>query len=126
MACLKKRNGTYYVQYYLGTKQKRVSLQTDSYQLAKAKVAKLELNLARGGDALLPTRTSIAEVLTRYVGHIRTHKKAKSAQTEIYYLREMFGPICDAVTITSRRPSTKSKKRPPKPGLDQRRREHTL
>src|SRR5690606_27096787 len=35
---------------------------------------------------------------------------AKSAQTDIYYLREAFGPCCDALTITSRTPSPKTRK----------------
>ncbi len=33
----------------------------------------------------------------------------------------MFGPICNALEITSRKVGTKSKKRPPKPGQDRRR-----
>jgi len=61
----------------------------------------------------MPTRTPIAEVVTAYVQHIRTVKTPKSAQTDIYYLREAFGPICEALNTTSRNPSVKSKKRPP-------------
>jgi hypothetical protein len=53
--------------------------------------------------------------------HIRNVKTAKSAQTDIYYLRDMFGPICEALKVTSRKVSAKAKKRPPKPGQDGRR-----
>ena len=75
------------------------------------------------GDALpLPTRTPVADVVTAYVEHIRTIKTPKSAQTEIHCLRDMFGPICEALRITSRKVGAKSKKRPPKPGQDRRRR----
>ena len=42
MASLKKRGTTYYAQYYVGGKQVRHSLETDSYQLAKEKLRKLE------------------------------------------------------------------------------------
>ena len=69
----------------------------------------------------LPTRTPIDAVVTAYVSHIRNVKTAKSAQTDIYYLRDAFGPICDALKITSRKVSAKTKKRPPKPGQDRRR-----
>ena len=55
-----------------------------------------------------------------YVDHIRTKKTAKSAQTDVYYLREAFGPCCDQIQITSRRVTSKSKKRPRKPGQDRR------
>lgn len=120
MACLKKRGRTFYAQYYLGGKQRRVSLDTDSYQVAKEKVRKIESSLAAGGDNPLPTRTSIADVITKYVQHIRTIKTGKSAQTDIYYLRDAFGPICDALKITSRKPSPKARKRPIKENQDRR------
>ena len=53
----------------------------------------------------------MADVVTAYVNHIRGIKTAKSAQTDIYYLRDVFGPICDALRITSRklnRPTARS------------------
>jgi hypothetical protein len=83
MACLKKRGKTYYAQYYLGNRQIRVSLQTDSSQLAKEKVRQIESNLARGQDSPLPTRIPIKDVLNAYVEHIRGYKTAKSAQTDV-------------------------------------------
>lgn len=61
---------------------------------------------------LMPTRTPIADVVTAYVNHIRTVKTPKSAQTDIYYLRDAFGPICSALEITSRKPSLATKKPP--------------
>ena len=50
----------------------------------------------RGDDVPFPTRTKLVEILERYVEHVRTVKTAKSAQTDVYYLRQMFGPICPA------------------------------
>lgn len=126
MASLVNRNGTYYIQYSLGGKPHRVSLRTQSLQLAKDKVRQFESAKLRGSDSPLPMRTSIADVLTAYVADIRGRKPGKSAQTEIYHLREMFGPICEAVTITSRKVTEKSRKRallrPRKEGQDLRRR----
>lgn len=111
MASLKKRGNLWYAQYYLGRTQKRISLQTTSYAIAKEKLRRLESGLAQGDDNPLPSRTPIAEVLTAYVEHVRTIKTAKSAQTDIYYLREAFGPVCDGLKITSRIVTEASRKR---------------
>lgn len=103
MASLKQHGSTFYAQFYLGGKQRRVCLGTDSHQIAKEKLWQIESSLARDEGLGLPTRTPIAQVVEAYVNHIRTVKTAKSAQTDVYYLREAFGAICPALTITSRR-----------------------
>ncbi len=120
MASLKKRGDSYYLQHYVAGKQRRINLDTDSYPVAREKLRQFESAQARGHDTPLPTRTAIADVLTRYVSHIRAVKTAKSAQTDIYYLREAFGPCCEAVTITSRTPSAKTRKRPRVKKVDRR------
>ena len=76
----------------------------------------------RGDLNPLPTKTPIADVVTAYVEQIRAVKTAKSAQTDIYYLRDAFGPICPALQVTSRKLSPATRKRPPKPAQDRRRR----
>ncbi len=127
MSHLYKRGRTYYIKHYVNGKQKELSLRTDSLQLAKEKQRQFESAKLRGADNPLPTRTSIPDVLTAYVAAIRARKTAKATQTDIYYLREMFGPVCDAVTITSRTPSAATRKRPPKMSqVDGRRRMPTI
>ncbi len=116
MASLKIRNGFYWAQWYVGSKQKRASLNTDSLQVAKARLREIEDKLARGLDNPLPTRTPIGVIVGAYVAHIRTRKTAKSAQTDVYYLRQMFGPCCPEVEVTSRTITPATAKRPPKPG----------
>ena len=116
MASLKKRGDTYYAQWYVGTKQKRVSLKTDSVQLAKERLRQIESKLAQGVDDPLPTRTPIGEIVAAYVNQIRLVKTAKSAQTDVYYLRQMFGPCCPELEVTSRRITPATAKRPAKPG----------
>lgn len=120
MASLVQRGETYYVQWRVGRKIKRRSLRTDSLQIAKEKLRQFESAQVQGYDLPLPTRTKVTEILTRYVEHIRTTKTAKSAQTDIYYLRQVFGPICPALQINSRKTSVRAMKRPPKPGQDRR------
>ncbi len=94
MASLKQRGKTYYAQYYVGQKQKRINLQTTNRQVAKEKLRQLESDLMRGDEVNLPTRTLLSDILNRYVEHIRTFKTPKSAQTDVYYFKQMFGPIC--------------------------------
>ncbi|MHC4477812.1 MAG: hypothetical protein ACYTEL_19380 [Planctomycetota bacterium] len=103
MASLKRRGDIYYAQYYVAGRQKRVSLNTGSLRLAREKIRQLESAKFRGEPCPLPTQTRLEDVLTRYVQHIRTFKAPKSAQTDVYYLRQMFGPVCKALQITSRR-----------------------
>jgi integrase len=114
MASLKKRGKTYYAQYYVGKNQRRVCLNTESLQIAKERIRKLESAQFRGGDNPLPSKTPLPEILQRYAEHIRTIKTAKSAQTDIYYLRMMFGEVCPALKVNSRKRSVRTLKRPPK------------
>jgi len=99
MASLVKRGDNYYVQWRVGKKIKRRSLRTESLQIAKEKLRQFESAFYRGEDNPLPTKTPLADILTRYVEHIRNIKTEKSAQTDVYYLRQMFGPICPALVI---------------------------
>jgi integrase len=114
-----KNGPAWYIQYYVGNKQRRVHA-SDNYQIAKEKLRRFEAAHAAGNDLPLPTRTPVAEIVTAYVIHIRQIKTAKSAQTDIYYLRDLFGPICDELKINSRKPSLKAKKKPVKSGVDAR------
>jgi hypothetical protein len=108
------------------TTRSALSTGTSTYQIAKEKLRHFEGALARGEDSSLPTRTTIPDALTAYVAHIRAVKTAKIAQKDIYYLRDAFGPVCDAVNVTSRKLSVKAKKRPPKPGQDRRRKAQVI
>ena len=120
VASLRLRGSTFYIQFYQGGKQRRVNTDTDVLQIAKEKLRAFESAQARGDALPLATRTPIADIVTAYVEHIRLVKTGKSAQTDIYYLRDTFGPICDALKVTSRKISPLARKRPPKPGQDRR------
>ena len=119
MAYLVKRGRVYYIKHYDGGKKSRISTGTGTYQIAKEKLRRFEDAQAREEEFSFPTRTPVADVITAYVNHIRTVKTAKSAQTDIYYLRDAFGPICDALKVTSWRLSIKARKRPLLPGAVQ-------
>ncbi len=93
MASLIKRKKIYYLQWRVGKKIKRRGLETTSLQIAKEKLRQFESAFYRGEDNPLPTKTPLADIITRYVEHIRNIKTEKSAQTDVYYLRQMFGVI---------------------------------
>lgn len=120
MASLIKRGKNYYIQWRIGEKIKLRSLWTDSLQIAKEKIRQFESAQLRGDELPLPTRTKIADIISLYAKHVRTVKTAKSAQTDIYYLRQVFGPVCPELQINSRKASIRAMKRPPKPGQDRR------
>jgi integrase len=123
VASLIKRGSTFYLQYSLNGKVRRISTGTDSYQLAKEKQRQYESARVRGEDNPLPTRAPLEEILVAYASHVRAVKRPKSAQTDVYYLRHMFGPICPELQITSRKVTVACLKRKPQSGVDRRRRE---
>src|SRR5579871_2566585 len=93
-----KSGSVWYIQYWEGRKQKRERAH-ESKRIAEQKLRDFETAQAQGDAGVaLPTRTPIAEVLSGYIEHIRTAKTAKSAQTDIYYLRDVFGPVCEGLT----------------------------
>ncbi len=79
MASLIKRGKTYYLQDRLSGKLKRWSLRTDVLQIAKEKLRQYESAKLHGVDSPLPTRTSIADVLTAYVEHIVSARPTPSS-----------------------------------------------
>ena len=105
MASLTKRGKVYYARYWLGKKQRIVCLHTKSYPMAKEKLRQIESSLAQGAELPLPSKTPVADVVSAYVQHVRTAKTKNTAKSEIYYLRDIFGPICPDLE-----PAHKSKK----------------
>jgi hypothetical protein len=69
MAWLTKRGSFYYIKYSLAGRKHRVGTGTDNFQIAKEKLRQFESAQARGDLSPLPTKTSIAEVVTAYVEH---------------------------------------------------------
>lgn len=63
MASLTKVNKTYYLRYYVGKTPKKISLRTDSLQIATEKKRQFESAQAMGNNNPLPIRKPIAEVL---------------------------------------------------------------
>lgn len=102
MASLIQRpnSSLYYIQHMVSGKPKRFSTGTDSLKVAEEKLRQFESAVYRGTESLLPTKTLTTYILSQYVEHIRSAKTEKSAQTDIYYLRDAFGPVCDELKVT--------------------------
>lgn len=101
MAGLIKRGKMYYLVYLEGQNEKRVSLRTESFQIAKEKKRQFESKMTAGHSSCLPTKTPLAQILDKYVVYITAKKTPKSVQSDVYYLRGMFGPVCRKLEITS-------------------------
>lgn len=118
----RKHSPNWYILDRLGGRVVSRTTGTDSLQLAKAKLREYETRKAGGSPSPLSSRTPISEVVQAYVEHIRAIKTAKSDQTDVYYLREVFGPVCSALEITSRDPARTRPKKPRKDPGDRSRR----
>lgn len=106
MASLTKRGKVYYARYWLGKKQRQVCLHTKSYPMAKEKLRQLESSLAQGEELPLPSKTPVADVVSAYVQHVRAAKTRTMAKSEIYYLRDIFGPLCPDLEPVHKTPKT--------------------
>ena len=103
MAGLIRRGSIFYAVYRVGGSERRVSLGTDSFQVAKAKVRQMEAALYQGDPTPLPTKTPIGQIVAAYIDHMKVAKTVRSALKDSYYLREMFGPICPALEVLNPR-----------------------
>ena len=110
MAGLIKRGKTYYAFFSIGGKQKRVSLETASLQVAKEKVRQIESALVRGLEIPLPTKTPVGDVVEAYIQHMKTVKTTRSVIRDMSYLREVFGQVCPTLTIKNEKNSKRARK----------------
>ena len=110
MAGLIKRGKKYYMVWREGGKQKRRSLETGSHQIAREKKRQFESKMLAGHSSCLPTKTPLTQILDKYVVYITAKKTPKSVQTDVYYLRGMFGPVCRKLEITSLKRNQKKKR----------------
>lgn len=111
MASLLKRGNVYSAKYRLGKKQCMVCLHTRSRPMAMEKLRKIESGLATGGDLPLPSKTPLAEVLTAYIAHTRAEKTKNTVKCELFYLRDMFGPVCPELDVPQLKDKRKKQSR---------------
>jgi hypothetical protein len=112
MAGLVKRGKKYYALYYVEKKQKRVSLNTESLQVAKEKIRQIESAQLRLEDIPLPTKTPLAEILEKYLFNLRSQTSERNVQKVASYLRGTFGRVCKSLKIRNVNIAKKAVKRP--------------
>ena len=111
MASLRKRGKQYYASYYIEGRERRTSLDTTSYQVARERLRKLESSIARGAvDEDRPTRTPVSEIVGAYAAHLKTTKTKNGWKVDFWYLRRIFGPVCPL--LESRRANPRREQRP--------------
>lgn len=109
MASLQKRGSVYYARYWLGKKQRMICLHTRSRPMAMDLLRKLECSLVTGDEFPLPTKTPIATVLSAYIAHMRAAKTKNTVKSELFYLRDVFGPLCPELDIPQKSGARKKK-----------------
>lgn len=114
MASLIKRGKIYYAKYWVGGKQRWVNLNTRSRPMAMDMLRKLEASLATGEDLPFPTKTPIPEVLSAYIAYMRAAKTKNTVKSELFYLRDIFGPTCPELDVSGQ-PGARKKKNMRKP-----------
>ena len=111
MASLRKRGNIYYAQYYVGKRQVRVSLETTDLSIAREKLRRIESTHFRGEEISQLTKTPLHEIVAAYVDNIKATKTATSARCDVWYLRDIFGVVCDALKPRERSINKKKKRR---------------
>ncbi|MCC6694856.1 MAG: site-specific integrase [Candidatus Hydrogenedentes bacterium] len=99
MASLWKRGKMYYARYYVAGQQRAVCLHTTSHQTAKEKLNRFEVRLSERGEDALPTKTPVVKVLEAYIAHIQVAKTKAGVRSDLYYLRDIFGPVCKELEV---------------------------
>lgn len=106
MACIYRRGQVWWTKFKHRGALYRKSLRTSNRHLARDRARQLESSIKDGCFTLATscTPTPLIQVLEAFCEFLRTTKTAKSAQTDIYYLRQLFGPVCPALQINARKP----------------------
>lgn len=94
---LKKRGKVFYLHFFENGVRKRISLRTDSFETAKEQQRQFDSSRARGEGNSFPTRTPLADAVAAYVTHMRVSRTRHGYTADISYLRNAFGPICEAL-----------------------------
>ena len=94
---LKKRGKLFYLHFSENGTHKRVSLDTDSLQVAKERQRQFDSDRAHGEGGVFPTKTPLAQAVAAYVAHMKVSRTRHGYMADLSYLRCAFGPICDAL-----------------------------
>ncbi len=117
---IKRRGKVFYLRFSENGVRKRVSLHTDSPEVAKEQQRQFDSARARGGGNVFPTKTPLADAVAAYAAHMKAARTRHGYTADLSYLRNAFGPICDA--LKPKRHCNKT----PQGNADMRRRESVM
>jgi len=92
---LKKRGRVFYLHFSENGARRRVSLHTDSLQVAKERQRQFDSARTRGEGGVFPTKTPLARAVAAYIAHMKASRTRHGYMADLSYLRGAFGPICD-------------------------------
>jgi len=117
---IKKRGKVFYLRFSENGARRRISLDTDSLEVARERQRQFDSARARGERNIFPTKTSLASAVAAYAAHMRASRTRHGYVADLSYLRNAFGPICEALIPRRRR------NRKPKEDVDTRCRESVI
>ena len=77
--------------------RKRISLHTNSREVAKDRQRQFDSARARGEQDMFPTKTPLASAVAAYAAHMKATRTRHGDTADLSYLRNAFGPICEAL-----------------------------
>ena len=117
---LKKRGKVFYLRFSENATCKRISLHTNSRETAKELQRRFDSARAHGEGNVFPTKTPLASALAAYIAHMKVARTRHGNTADLSYLRNAFGPICEALKFKRRH------NRAPEEDADKRCREHAI
>ncbi|MCC6694897.1 MAG: hypothetical protein IT365_04610 [Candidatus Hydrogenedentes bacterium] len=117
---LKRRGKVFYLRFSENATRKRISLHTNSRETAKELQRQFDSARARGEGNVFPTKTPLARAVTAYIAHMKVARTRHGYTADLSYLRNAFGPICEALKFKRRH------NRAPEDDADKRCRGHAI
>ena len=113
MPALYKRGQIWWVKFYHRGQVIRRSTKTSNRQLARERGRLLESSIKDGNFTVAAscTQTRLSDALGEFCMHLRSTRTAKAAQTEVYRLRQLFGPACPALQVNARKPIAEAERK---------------
>ncbi len=99
MACLKKKGNKYYVKDVVGGKEIWHKTQTGDRAEAEQKLRDYISFKNTGSASPFPSKTPLNEILSEFCLFLKTTLRHESYIKDLSRLRNVFGPVCDALKI---------------------------
>jgi len=103
---IKKRGKVFYLRFSENGVRRRISLHTESLEAAKELQRQFDSARMRGEQNVLSTKTPLSSAVSAYVAHMKATRTHHGYTTDLSYLRNAFGPVCDVLVLKRQNNST--------------------